>query len=185
MEDVLVRKPLETEAAQTCDMLDLMASDSEIGAAVLVIQNRLVELAPRRATEPERAVATIDVLAFAEEIYRLRQRRSVMLGAALFADPAWDILLDLFIQAARGRRVAVTAACAAAGVPETTALRYVVALEAAGHIERKPDTTDARRTWLALTVPTSARIEELLSASIQTLLPHAARPRSSTSAQRS
>ena len=49
-------------------------------------------------------------------ILRQRQQRATFLGADLFADPAWDMLLDLTAARGEGKRVSVTSLCIAAAV---------------------------------------------------------------------
>jgi hypothetical protein len=83
-------------------------------------------------------------------IIRQRQLRARFFDGALFADPAWDILLDLTAARAEHKRVSVTSACIASGVPPTTALRWIGQLTAAGLLERIDDATDRRRAFLAL-----------------------------------
>lgn len=79
-----------------------------------------------------------------------RQARSKFFDADLFADPAWDMLLDL--TAAEGERqdVSVTSLCIAAMVPATTALRWIKQLVDSGVFERKSDPGDKRRAFIAL-----------------------------------
>jgi hypothetical protein len=79
-----------------------------------------------------------------------RQLRARFLDPALFADPAWDILLDLTAARAEHKRVSVTSLCIASGVPPTTALRWIGQLTAAGLLVRVNDDTDRRRAFLAL-----------------------------------
>ncbi len=88
----------------------------------------------------------------ARRLYALRRRRTRHLPEELFGEPAWDILLDLFIAAEEGRLIPVTSACIAADVPGTTALRWLTLLEARSMIERRPDPRDGRRCHVALTV---------------------------------
>src|SRR5690606_28555572 len=59
------------------------------------------------------------------EIIRQRQLRTHFFGGDLFADPAWDILLDLTAARVERTRVSVTSLCIASGVPPTTALRWI------------------------------------------------------------
>lgn len=80
---------------------------------------------------------------------RLRPR--IFEDEALFGEPAWDILLDLFIAEAEGKTLSVTAACIGAAVPTSTALRWLAILETRGYVRRENDTTDARRVFLRLT----------------------------------
>lgn len=85
--------------------------------------------------------------------YRARRRRDVAFGqdGALFGDPAWDILLDLFAAWLDGKRVSISSACIAAAVPPTTGLRYLGMLEDRGLIERDPDPHDRRRSFVRVT----------------------------------
>jgi hypothetical protein len=76
---------------------------------------------------------------FARELWRERRLRTRYFAADLFAEPAWDMLLDLYASAAEGRRLGVRGACRAACVPPTTGLRYVNALVARGLLVRRED----------------------------------------------
>ncbi len=58
-------------------------------------------------------------------IIRQRQLRARFFDGDLFADPAWDMLLDLTAARAEHVRVSVTSLCIASGVPPTTALRWI------------------------------------------------------------
>ncbi len=84
-------------------------------------------------------------------IIRQRQLRGRFFDGELFADPAWDMLLDLAAARAEHKRVSVTSLCIASGVPPTTALRWIALLTEAGLLERVEDETDRRRAFLALT----------------------------------
>jgi DNA-binding MarR family transcriptional regulator len=69
----------------------------------------------------------------------------------LFADPAWDMLLDLTAARVEHVRVSVTSLCIASGVPPTTALRWISQMTDAGLLERIEDETDRRRAFIQLT----------------------------------
>lgn len=84
-------------------------------------------------------------------IIRQRQLRARFFDADLFADPAWDMLLDLTAARAEHTRVSVTSLCIASGVPPTTALRWIAQMTEAGLFARVEDETDRRRAFLALT----------------------------------
>lgn len=79
-----------------------------------------------------------------------RRQRERHFDADLFADPAWDMMLDLYACWLDRKRVSVSSLCIAASVPATTALRWIKLLEAKGHFVRLPDTHDARRIYVAL-----------------------------------
>jgi len=84
-------------------------------------------------------------------IIRQRQLRGRFFDAELFADPAWDILLDLTAARAEHKRVSVTSLCIASAVPPTTALRWIGQMTEAGLLERVEDESDRRRAFIALT----------------------------------
>ena len=90
---------------------------------------------------------------------RARSCRSEHFPPGLFADPAWDMLLDLYLARSEGRPVSVSSLCIAAGVPPTTALRWQCQLEKNGLIKREKDNRDARRVFLSLTSVASQAIE--------------------------
>lgn len=84
-------------------------------------------------------------------IARQRQLRARFFQGDLFADPAWDMLLDLTAARAEHARVSVTSLCIASGVPPTTALRWIGQMTDAGLFRRVEDDTDRRRAFIALT----------------------------------
>lgn len=83
-------------------------------------------------------------------IVRNRQARAKFFPGLPFADPAWDMLLDLAAARIEQQRVCVTSLCIASGVPPTTALRWIRVLTSAGLLTRVHDETDRRRVFVAL-----------------------------------
>ena len=100
---------------------------------------------------PGRLVATDPVVARARIAYDISVRRSTALGRGLFADPAWNILLDLFLSNDSGRDLSVTAVCIGSRSSSATALRYITLLVQRGLIDRIADEHDRRRTYVRLT----------------------------------
>ena len=84
------------------------------------------------------------------KIIRQRQLRARFFEGDLFADPAWDMLLDLTAARAEHVRVSVTSLCIASGVPPTTALRWIGQMTDAGLLQRVDDETDRRRAFITL-----------------------------------
>jgi DNA-binding MarR family transcriptional regulator len=84
-------------------------------------------------------------------IIRQRQLRARYFDGDLFADPAWDILLDLTAARAEHTRVSVTSLCIASGVPPTTALRWISQMVESGLFQRVEDEIDRRRAFVTLT----------------------------------
>ena len=81
---------------------------------------------------------------------KARRQRSAFFKSKLFADPAWDMLLELYAASLTERRLSVSRLAERSGVPMTTALRWIATLEAEGLIERQDDPFDKRRYFLLL-----------------------------------
>jgi len=112
------------------------------------------EDASAELSEEARATAT--------RLYRAIRIRDERLGTDLFADPAWNILLDLTI--AHGRRMlSVSAACLGARSAHATAMRYLTALIKRGIVCREADPTDGRRNFVKLTALGVHRMERILT----------------------
>lgn len=84
-------------------------------------------------------------------IIRQRQMRARFFDGDLFADPAWDMLLDLTAAKAENAKVSVTSLCIASGVPPTTALRWIGQMTEGGLLQRIEDETDRRCAFITLT----------------------------------
>ncbi|MCB2066008.1 MAG: MarR family transcriptional regulator [Erythrobacter sp.] len=83
-------------------------------------------------------------------VIAVRKARAKFLDTQLFADPAWDMLLDLTAARVEHSRVSVTSLCIASGVPPTTALRWIGQMQDAGLFEREEDDIDRRRAFIRL-----------------------------------
>jgi DNA-binding MarR family transcriptional regulator len=81
---------------------------------------------------------------------RQRRMREQYFPADLFADPAWDMLLDLYAARLERQPVSVSSLCIAAAVPATTALRWIKTMTDAGLFLREADPHDGRRIFIAL-----------------------------------
>ena len=84
-------------------------------------------------------------------IIRARRLREQFLPAELFADPAWDMILDLMAARLARQRVSVSSLCIAAAVPPTTALRWIRHLTDREVFARLDDPADGRRVFIELT----------------------------------
>lgn len=84
-------------------------------------------------------------------IIRQRQMRARFFDGDLFADPAWDMLLDLAAAHVEKAKVSVTSLCIASSVPPTTALRWIGQMTEAGLLKRVEDEADRRRAFIVLT----------------------------------
>ena len=109
------------------------------------------------AALPSNAARTI-----ARRLYKAAADREAIIGSGLFADPAWDMLLDLTICQGQ-RRLSVSAVCLGARVPHATAMRYLGLLLMRGLVERTPDALDRRRTYVRLTAEGVKSMEAALA----------------------
>jgi DNA-binding MarR family transcriptional regulator len=89
------------------------------------------------------------------KVIEARRLRSRYFSEELFADPAWDMLLDLLQAEIAQLRVPVSSLCIAAAVPATTALRWLKAMVAQGLFIRRADPHDGRRVFVELAPETS------------------------------
>jgi hypothetical protein len=95
---------------------------------------------------------------------RARRLRDHFFNAEFFADPAWDMLLDLTAARLEQQRVAVSSLCIAAAVPPTTALRWIKTLSDHGLFVRAADPQDGRRVYIGLADAAAAAMEAYLKA---------------------
>jgi DNA-binding MarR family transcriptional regulator len=97
-------------------------------------------------------------------VRKARDLRRRFLDPELFGEPAWDILLDLYSANLAQKRVAVGSVCIASGVPATTAIRWLAAMEAKGLVRRRPDPSDRRRIFVELCPEITAAMDALFVA---------------------
>lgn len=106
---------------------------------------------PRAAASPASTIVRREIQA--------RRNRDSIFGEGLFADPAWDILLELYAAQLAQRRVPTSELSRAAAVPATTALRWIEKLDRVGWVRRHADPYDARRVFVELTPTATAAME--------------------------
>lgn len=94
---------------------------------------------------------------------KARRMREDMFGPGLFADPAWDILLDLYTAEARGENVQISSLAIAARVPHSTAIRWAKIMTRVGLVEREKDPRDARRIHVRLSPSARSLMEDYLA----------------------
>jgi DNA-binding MarR family transcriptional regulator len=109
------------------------------------------------------ATSTATKSELAKYLYETRRLREKFLPPDLFAEPAWDILLLLYWAGESGQRMSISAVCCSAGVPETTAQRWIQKLLETGMLNKEPHPTDLRVSWLTLSAQAKASLEEYLS----------------------
>lgn len=117
--------------------------------AQLAVQPENTANAP--AEEPANDRARFEVAGeTVRSIIQARRLRYDFFPDELFADPAWDMLLDLFEAELAQHRVSTSSLSAASAVPATTALRWITTMTKAGLFRRRPDPHDGRRVFIEL-----------------------------------
>lgn len=125
---------------------------------------RLMRMLDRAPSESQSVGMPTDteISATLKKIISTRGLRNRYFPGQIFADPAWDILLDLARAKLDGEQVSVSSVCIAASVPMSTALRWVKQMTDAGLLKRWTDPKDRRRDLIALTDSTAESMRDYL-----------------------
>ena len=118
-----------------------------------------------------------ELVALARAIERARQERERFFPPGLFGEPGWSLLLDLFVAHHEGRLLNTSGTCFGAHIPQTTGLRWLEKLDAAGLIERLPHPHDTRFVMVRLSPDGVARMTAALDDIRQRVGGRRARPR--------
>lgn len=133
----------------------------EILLEIDILLQRLMHLAGAPKDEDQL------VLEAARQLYHSRRVRDRVFGTDLFADPAWDILLDLFIAQREDRKVTISSACAAASAPTSTAARHIAHLVQKRLVVRVSREEDARSSYLELSAAADRKLTQLFREMVQ------------------
>lgn len=115
---------------------------------------------------PGAAFSDAKLATIAAAIYRSRRRRLKHFDGSLFAEPAWDMLLEMFVKTARAERISTINLCVAADIPASTGLRWIIRLEDQGHLRRYKAPDDARLMLIEMSPGAYERMREFLSEGI-------------------
>ena len=129
------------------------------------IQHQLDELVEGSREQKPSASQAPASKEFVRSVLKLRAARRSIFGSALFGEPAWEVLLELYEAQLTGRPESVSSLCYASGVPATTALRWIHNLEKEGWIERSADPKDRRRILVDLSKKGRDALDELFARS--------------------
>jgi len=144
--------PERTEARLT----QLSDEVNRIASALARLASTPVSVETTKPVQPgEGPVVSAEAV---RSIIRARRLRDQFMPGDLFADPAWDILLDLLQAEIIQHRVPVSSLCIASAVPATTALRWIRTLTDRQMLLRREDPHDARRVFIELAPATSSAL---------------------------
>jgi DNA-binding MarR family transcriptional regulator len=99
---------------------------------------------------------------FVRTLIAARHLRAERLGPALAPEPGWTILLVLYFARLEGFEPSLATLTRAAAAPGATVYGRLVALEAEGLVERRPDPSRGRGTIVRLTDDAAARVHDYL-----------------------
>ena len=138
--------------------------DAMGGIAALVQRIDGVSDRSNRDADPSSSNGAIDVslATFARYLLACRRRRETAFDDVEFGEPAWDMLLELYAASVEACRVSVSRLSLAAGVPSTTASRWIEAMTADGHFVRHRDERDGRRSFITLSPGLFERVDAYL-----------------------
>jgi DNA-binding MarR family transcriptional regulator len=103
-----------------------------------------------------------ELISLAHSLWLLRQLRGRIFPAAMFAEPAWDILLALYARLGR-QKPRITEVAELSGAPASTAFRWIEYLEAHDFIVREAAPHDRRVALVSLTEQAIESLESYLS----------------------
>lgn len=108
---------------------------------------------------------TARALANAHRTSRRRMLRRQLVGADdLFGEPAWDMIIDLFIHEVEAKPVSTSSLGIASGLGMSSALRLVQRLCDAGLVTREADRDDGRRNFIRLAPDLAHRLTAYFAA---------------------
>lgn len=87
----------------------------------------------------ERVEIPAALVRIAVRIHALREARFCHFDRALYGEPAWDMLLAIYIAQGRGVSLSTAEVCEEAEAPKTTALRWIGHLEREGLVTKRPN----------------------------------------------
>ena len=87
----------------------------------------------------------------ARKILMARQSRSQFLDESLFSEPAWDMLLALYVTEESEARHSISRLGEFSGTAPTTSLRWIAHLEKMGLVARTPHPNDHRTAFIEIT----------------------------------
>jgi hypothetical protein len=145
----------DVAADQNAARLRQLSDEVSRIAATLARLSTGPQAQPRRIEPPQGADVPEISAETVRAVIRARRLRARYFPEELFADPAWDMLLDLLQAELSHLRVPVSSLCIAAAVPATTALRWLKSMVQEKLFVRRADPHDGRRVFVELAPETS------------------------------
>jgi DNA-binding MarR family transcriptional regulator len=137
-------------------------TSQKIEAALIIVRQATARI--RALSDfPASGGAGTSLRAVAERLYCERRARDERFPAGLFGEPAWDLMLALFMAREEGRELHLDEAYRAAGVEAGAGRALVTRLEARNMVARAPSKRAKRRQSLHLTKDAVERLADYLA----------------------
>ena len=125
------------------------------------------------AEQNQRSFVQADCAELLAWIIRGRRKRSTFFSAGLFADPAWDILLDLFLAELQQRTITVRELALSSPVPLNVVNRWLERLERDCWLRRRPGPSNSDLRVVALSARGTSAMQGWLRDWIESRAPGA------------
>lgn len=160
---------MASRSNSNADDVIIPASDAlEIARLLRLLQSRLgddraakVGGTTTQDYKPSGCDARTQLQARAQAIFAERGRRSQFFSKSVFGEPAWEMLVTLYIM--DGRRVTVGKLVTMIDAPQTTALRWLQYLERKRYVARRSDPDDKRVVCIELLEEGRQRLDAYFS----------------------
>ena len=118
----------------------------------------------RNLPEERELTSQRELLFTARQILHRRRMREKEFKSVLFAEPAWEMLLELFVQETSGAAITLTQLVAQSRIPASTVLRWVRFLERDGMVVVRQHPTDHGSDFIELSSTATQNLERYLAA---------------------
>src|SRR3546814_3801462 len=125
---------------------DIAEIKSRIDQIQEMLTGRGEDRLAKDADDPRRTL--VAQVRFSQEMRRVRQHH---FGRAQLSGANWDMMLDLMLAREHDRQLSASDLATGAGVPLSSGLRMIAALEQDGLVRRAIDEKDRRRSIVRLT----------------------------------
>jgi hypothetical protein len=116
------------------------------------------EMAPPELTRPRAHLTSLRLLIIESQL-----RIEIVTGCR-FGDPAWDLLLRLYLAHLEERPMISTELCKEAALTETTGQRWIARLVEGGLLQQRTEAADRRARWVSLSPAGRTKMERYFEA---------------------
>lgn len=145
-------------------------STADMAALARILRSLNDAASGESAEAPTQASFSHECVILARRLKSGRNQRAQFFKEDLFGEPAWEMMLALYIADGEGYRLKISDVCNESGVPATTALRWMDKLIDIGMARRIPNRLDARSSYIEGTEALRSQMTEYLQHVLTRLL---------------